>query len=159
MPTAIWPHDRSVLGSYEAYGDAQRVVDQLSDQHFPVQHTAIVGSDLKMVESVRGRMNYGRAAASGAGSGAWFGLLVGLLIAIFAIGPFIWLWYLLWGLIIGAAFGAVFGLIAHAATGGKRDFDSTSQVVASRYDVMVDSNYADRAQQTLTDNPTGVSTD
>lgn len=148
-PTARWPHGSDTIGSYDLYEGAQRAVDYLSDQRFPVERTAIVGSDLKMVESVRGRMSYGKAALSGAGTGAWFGLLVGLLIGLFAVTPLVWLWYLLWGVILGAAFGAVFGLIAHAATGGRRDFASTSQIVAGKYDVMVDSEYADRARDAL----------
>lgn len=141
--------ERVVVGSYEEYHAAQRAVDHLSDEHFPVEHSAIVGSDLKLVESVHGRMNYGKAAASGAGSGAWFGLLIGLLIGIFAISAIGWLWFLLWGLIIGAAFGAVFGLIAHAATGGQRDFESDSQIIARRYEVLVDRDYAARATELL----------
>ncbi len=157
-PIPTWPHDRTAIGSYDVYEDAQRAVDHLSDQRFPVEHTAIVGSDLKMVESVQGRMSYGRAALSGAGSGAWFGLLIGLLIAIFTVAALSWLWYLLLGLVLGAVFGAVFGLIAHAATGGRRDFQSASQIVASRYDVMVDSEYADRARATLNASPEGTTT-
>lgn len=147
-----------MVGSYDAYPDAQSAVDHLSDQRFPVEHTAIVGSDLKMLESVQGRMDYGKAALSGAGSGAWFGLLIGLLLALFTVTGFGWLWYLLWGLVLGAAFGVIFGLIAHAVTGGRRDFESTSQIVAGRYDVMVDSEYAERARETLNARPEGTAT-
>lgn len=148
-PMRTMPFGRSVIASHDRYEDAQRTVDTLSDERFPVEHTSIVGSDLKMVESVRGRMGYGKAALSGLGTGAWFGLLIGLLFAILAVTPLIWLWYVVWGLVLGAAFGAVFGLIAHAATGGRRDFESVSQVTASRYDVMVDAEYRDRARHTL----------
>ena len=37
-----------VIGSYDTYVEAQRAVDYLSDQQFPVQHVSIVGSDLKV---------------------------------------------------------------------------------------------------------------
>ena len=63
---------------------AQRAVDYLSDNQFPVERTAIVGTDLRLVENVLGRLTTGRAALAGAASGAWFGLLFGLLIGIFS---------------------------------------------------------------------------
>lgn len=151
MPISTSPSRRgqTVVESYEAYDDAQRAVDSLSDQHFPVEHTTIVGSDLELVESVQGRMTYGKAALSGAGTGAWFGLLIGLLIALFSVAAFGWAWFLLWGLVLGAAFGAIFGLIAHAATGGRRDFASHSQIVARQYDVLVSLDHAHRARELL----------
>lgn len=149
MPAPTTAQDGTLLASYESYTDAQWAVDHLSDQHFPVEHTAIVGSNLKLVETVQGRMNYGKAAASGAGSGAWFGLLVGLLFALFTVGAYTWLAYLLGGLVFGAVFGAVFGVGAYAATRGRRDFESQSRLVASHYDVMVDNRYADQAREML----------
>src|SRR3712207_8985496 len=39
---------------------------------------SIIGSDLRMVERVTGRLSWGRAIGAGAASGAWFGLFVGL---------------------------------------------------------------------------------
>lgn len=149
MAAPTTSQDQRLLASYEAYSDAQWAVDHLSDQHFPVEHTAIVGSNLKLVETVQGRLNYGKAAASGAGSGAWFGLLIGVLFALFTVGAYVWLWYLLAGVALGAVFGAVFGVGAYAATRGRRDFESKSQLVAGHYDVMVDSRYADQARQLL----------
>lgn len=52
--------DRPVVGSYPTYEGAQRAVDFLSDSHFPVERTAIVGSDLRMVETVLGRLTAAR---------------------------------------------------------------------------------------------------
>ena len=79
-------HDDSAAGrasvtvaTYPDYPAAQRAVDYLSDQSFPVEHTAIVGTDLRLVENVLGRLTIGRAALAGAGGGAWFGLFIGLL--------------------------------------------------------------------------------
>lgn len=69
--------DRPVVGSYPTYTGAQRAVDFLSDSRFPVERTAIIGSDLRMVETVLGRLTRGRAALAGAapapGSGCWSG--------------------------------------------------------------------------------------
>ncbi|GAA1037083.1 hypothetical protein GCM10009557_49630 [Virgisporangium ochraceum] len=80
----------ATVGTYGTYTDAQRAVDYLSDHGFPVQHATIVGTDLRLVESVLGRMTTPRAALAGAGSGAWFGLLVGALLALFTPGAW-WL--------------------------------------------------------------------
>jgi hypothetical protein len=59
------------LGAYERYEQAQHVVDYLSDSEFQVQHLAIVGTDLKSVERVTGRLTRARVAAVSAMSGAW----------------------------------------------------------------------------------------
>ena len=132
---------------YLDYASAQRAVDHLSDNGFPVEQTAIVGTDLRLVERVLGRMTIGRAALAGAASGAWFGLFIGLLFALFTTRG--WLIVILTGLLIGALWGAVFGAIAHAMTGGRRDFTSSSQLVAEQYAVTVTAEHADRAGQML----------
>ncbi|MEU6039177.1 general stress protein [Actinomadura sp. NPDC047616] len=141
--------DRPVVGSYTTYAEAQRAVDFLSDEKFPVERTAIIGSDLKMVETVLGRLTKGRAALAGAGSGAWFGLLMGLLLTLFTRNHGAVPSLLVGGIVIGAVFGAVFGFIAHAVTGGRRDFASRSQIVAARYDVVTDPEVAEDAKNRL----------
>jgi hypothetical protein len=132
---------------YSDYADAQRAVDFLSDARFPVDRTAIIGTDLKLVEKVLGRMSVGRAALAGAGSGAWFGLFIGLLLGIFT--PSAWWRVVLFGILIGAVWGAVFGAMAHAMTGGQRDFTSLSALQASQYALVVDVEYAARARELL----------
>ena len=76
-----------VVGSYNSYLDAQKAVDYLADQQFPVQMVSIVGNDLKMVERVTGRLTYPRVALSGALSGMWFGLFVGVMLSFFSTTP------------------------------------------------------------------------
>jgi hypothetical protein len=144
-PTA----DRPVVGSYSNYADAQRAVDFLSDEKFPVERTAIIGSDLKMVETVLGRLTTPRAALAGAGSGAWFGLLIGLLLTLFTTERGSALPLLLGAIAIAAIFGAIFGFIAHALTGGRRDFTSRSQIVAGTYEVVADAEVAEDAKNRL----------
>jgi hypothetical protein len=138
-----------VIASYDTYARAQRAVDFLSDQEFPVQHISIVGSDLHMVEDITGRLTRGRAAAAGAGSGAWFGLFVGLLLSFFAEAETSTFGLVIAGLLYGAVFGAIFGFVGHLMTGGKRDFVSRSKIVASRYDVMSVWAHADEARAVL----------
>lgn len=136
------------VASYPDYQSAQRAVDYLSDNQFPVERTAIVGTDLRLVENVLGRMTVLRAGLAGAATGAWFGLFIGLLFGIFSESN--WLGVILAGVLIGALWGAIFGAIAHAMTGGRRDFTSTSTLQAAQYAVTVDAEHADAARQLLT---------
>jgi len=143
---------RSIVGSYPTYDGAQQAVDFLADHKFQVEHTAIIGSDLQTVETVLGRLTSSKAALAGAGSGAWFGLLFTLLLSLFTAGhSSMWL-LLLGGLAFGAVFGAVFGFVAHALTGGRRDFTSRSQIVAGHYDVVADLETAEDARNQLMQN-------
>ncbi|MGY2079682.1 general stress protein [Modestobacter sp. SYSU DS0657] len=137
------------VASYDDYQQAQRAVDHLSDQKFPVENVTIIGSDLRLVEKVTGRLTWGRAIGAGAASGAWFGLFVGLLLGIFAPDGSSWIGSVLTGLLIGLVFGAVFAAVGYAATGGRRDFTSTSQTVANRYDVMCNPQFAEQARAEL----------
>jgi hypothetical protein len=136
------------LGIFDKYEQAQRAVDYLSDQEFPVQNCMIVGTDLKQVERVTGRLTYARAAMAGAASGAWMGLFVGVLLSLFsstdnAFG------IVIAGVLFGVVFGMVMGLAGFAATRGRRDFTSVSQVIATRYEVLVEHNLLAQAQQLL----------
>src|SRR5215212_4023051 len=137
------------VGSYDSYEQAQAAVDFLSDQKFPVENVTIIGTDLKMIEKVTGRLTTGRAVAAGAAGGAWWGLFVGLLLGIFSTNGTAWIGSVLTGLVIGLAFGAIFGWMGYRATGGRRDFTSTSKIVASRYDVMCNPAHAEEARALL----------
>ena len=136
------------VATYPDYALAQRAVDYLSDNRFPVERSSIIGTDLRLVENVLGRMTTVRAALAGAASGAWFGLFMGLFIGIFSNSN--WFGLIFLGLLIGAAWGAVFGAIAQAMTGGRRDFTSRSSLQAGQYAVVVDADVADDARQLLT---------
>jgi hypothetical protein len=137
------------VGSYDSYEQAQAAVDYLSDEKFPVENVTIIGSDLRMVEKVLGRLTMGRALGAGAAAGAWWGLFVGLLLGIFSADGGQWIGAVLGGLLIGLAFGAAFGGVGYAATRGRRDFTSTSKIVASRYDVMCNPAQAEEARALL----------
>ena len=135
------------VGTYTSYLDAQKAVDYLADQQFPVHMVSIVGNDLKMVERVTGRLSYPRVALSGALSGMWFGLFVGVMLSFFtpAGGTF----SIISSVLMGAAFFMLFGIVTYAAQRGKRDFTSTSQVVATNYDVVVSFEAAHEARRLL----------
>jgi hypothetical protein len=51
--------------------------------------------------------------------------------------------------VIGAVWGAIFGGVAHAATGGRRDFSSRTSLQAANYSVNVGEDHADEAKLML----------
>jgi hypothetical protein len=139
--------ERVSLGSYTTYAEAQSVVDYLADHHFEVQHAQIVGSDLRMVEQITGRLTWPRALLSGVAGGAWLGVLVGVLLSILADATF--LAAMAWGLGWGMLFGGGFGAVRYLLSGGRRDFTSRSGIVASRFEVLVVAGYDDHARTVL----------
>ncbi len=148
--------ERIVVRECASYEEAQRAVDFLSDTEVEVSGIQIVGTGLRLVETVTGRMSYGRAAGAGMISGAWFGLLVGMLLGLFANpdqDPS-WTTLLLLGVLWGAMFGIVYGLIVHAATRGRRDFSSRSKMEATQYEVTCPAPVAGKVRQTLAEMPT-----
>ena len=138
--TAAATNPQRVVATFADYAQAQKAVDYLSDEKFPVEHAQIVGRGLKFVEQVTGRLNWGRALLNGLASGASTGLFIGLLLALFipnveavpadpaansaagtAVAPVEYVavpglnWPLvLWGLLIGAVVGAILNAIADA---------------------------------------------
>ena len=50
--SAAW----NTVGRFDDYESAQRAVDRLSDDGFPVENLDIVGSGLRLVERVTGRL-------------------------------------------------------------------------------------------------------
>lgn len=135
------------IATYPDYDLAQQAVDQLADHDFPVERTTIIGTDLRLVERVMGRLTTVRAALAGAATGAWFGLLIGLLFGIFAVSG--WLAVVLTAVLIGAVWGALFGAAAHAFTRGRRDFYSYRSIEAEQYAVTVDAALAEQAVRIL----------
>src|SRR5918997_161806 len=148
-PTRRTP--RRVVASYASYAEAQRAVDYLSDEGFPVERVSIVAEDLRFVEQVTGRMGYGRAALQGASSGAVIGVLLGFFLGLFSlVDPLVSaLVLVLYGLVFGAIIGTIIGLISHAASGGRRDFSSVGGMEAAHYNVMADGEVAGEAQRLL----------
>lgn len=148
MPRVPTLPSGDTVATYRTYLDAQQAVDHLADKDFPVQAVTIVGTDLRMVERVTGRLTYSRVAMAGLATGAWFGLFVGLLLAIFSPGDGVML-PILPAMAIGAAFGILFSVISYALTGGKRDFTSSSQIVAASYALLCVPEHAHRARALL----------
>ncbi|WP_143965364.1 general stress protein [Gordonia zhaorongruii] len=142
-PPKGWP-----VGSYDTYEQAQHAVDHLSDSHFAVENLTIVGVDLMQVERVLGRLSWGKVIGGGIVSGAWLGLFFGALVSLFASGQNVWA-PIAFGVIAGMVFGLISAAIPYAATRGQRDFTSTMQLVAGRYDVLCDPRTAEQARDIL----------
>jgi hypothetical protein len=136
-----------VLGTYETYVEAQKVVDVLAKADFDVKKLSIIGNDLKTVERVTGKLSYGRAALAGAASGAWFGLFLGLLLFIFSPTPN--LAVVASAALIGAGFGMLFSLATYGMNRRRRDFTSMTQVLATNYQIVIDPNLTAQAQSVL----------
>ncbi|WP_067433849.1 general stress protein [Nocardioides jensenii] len=135
------------LAVYDKYADAQRAVDFLSDEQFPVQNCLIVGTELKQMERITGRLTTGKVALAGVLSGAWLGLFVGLIFSLFGDGNVLAM--IVSTALMGAVFGLVWGLIGFASTRGRRDFSSISAVVATKYEVLVEHKHLLNAQEIL----------
>jgi uncharacterized membrane protein len=116
---------------------------------------AIVGTGLRYVEQVAGRMTTARAALAGAGQGAFIGLIFALLFGLFFSGPGFG-GLLLYAVVLGALLGALFGAVIHYGSGGQRDFASVSRTEAEQYQVMVDAEVANEADQLLRAMPSGT---
>ncbi|MBC9226412.1 hypothetical protein GL325_08770 [Aeromicrobium sp. 636] len=140
------------LGVYDDYATAQKAVDHLSDQEFPVENVLIVGTDLKQLERVTGRLTWGRVILSGVAGGAWFGLLIGLLLGIFAAEGQ-WLQAVLTGVILGVVWGAVIAIVGYAMSRGQRDFSSVKTILPSKYELLVEHKYLARGQELLASMP------
>jgi hypothetical protein len=136
-----------VVATFETYPEAQQAVDVLARADFPVNQISIVGSDLKSVERVTGKLSWGRVAVAGAAAGAWLGMFFGLLIVIFS--PTTSLAYVIAAVLIGAGFGMFFGIVSYAINRRRRDFTSVAQVIATSYSVIVAGDLVNRARNLL----------
>jgi hypothetical protein len=141
------------LAVYDDYAAAQKAVDFLSDQEFPVENCMIVGTDLKQVERITGRLTTNKVALGGALSGLWLGILIGILFTLFDSNS--GLLTVVTTALFGVVFGIVWALVGYAAARGQRDFSSVRVVVATRYEVLVEHKLLARAQQLLAELPGG----
>jgi hypothetical protein len=138
-----------ILGTYDSYPEAQSVVDRLAKADFSVADVSIVGNDLKTVERVTRKLSWNRAALQGALSGAWFGLFLGLLLTLFpSTNGVPWPLFIA-AILIGAAAGLLFRLAMYASARRSRDFESTRQMLAANYQVIVASGQLAAAQDAL----------
>ena len=138
----------SVVADFNNYQEAVAYVERIILGEFPPNSIAIVGTNLKSVERVRARISYGKIAISGAATGLWLGLLFYIVFGfgtnpatenpepLFSIGS---------AVLVGAGLGMLFQVIRFSLSKTKRGFASTSQFVASKYEVQVPSELVSQA--------------
>ena len=147
---------RVVIATYPEYLQAQRAVDFLSDQKFPVERTAIVGERSENRGAGHGppRLDAGAEPRHGPGRGdgrlyrRWSSLSW-----VSAARGADFLPLLLDGLLIGVMIGAAWGLLSYALSGGRRDFTSVGGMRADHYSVLCDGEVAEHAQSLLSELP------
>ncbi|WP_316669841.1 general stress protein, partial [uncultured Propionibacterium sp.] len=138
----------SSIAVYDSYEDAQHAVDYLADRSFPVQFLSIVGTDLKSVERITGGLSWSRVLAGAAMNGLVWGIMAALLFYFFVPNVSVALVFL--GAIVVFVLANMFtSAISYAMTGGRRDFTSSSQIVATRYEVLGENEVAGQARQLL----------
>lgn len=144
---------RRTVVTERSYGAAERAVDWLSEEGFPVERVRIVGSGLHSVEKVLGRVTTGRAALMGAAQGGAVGILVGLLFGVFFTTTAAFFGALLYGLLLGTFWGGVWGAMLQYAQRGRREFAGVTETVADQYEVQVDDGVAADAERLLEGRP------
>jgi heat induced stress protein YflT len=137
------------LAVYDTYEKAQRAVDHLSNNAFPVQNVAIIGTGLRSIERVTGRLTRSRRAVRGTISGLWLGMFVGITFALFSKDA--QLGVVIATPLLGALLGLAWSQVGFAAAtrGAAGDYSSVSQVVATNYEIVVEHTLAERARELL----------
>lgn len=141
------------LAIYDDYWSAQNTVDLLADDDFPVQHVAIVGTELRSIERVIGRVTRSKVALAGALSGLWLGVFIGIAFALIDDkgGSAV----LLTMPLLGIAFGLLWSQLGYSTLTrrGARDFSSTTEIVATKYEVLVEHHLVAHARQLMSAAP------
>ena len=140
------------VASFSTYEQAQKAVSSLIAGEVPARDIAIVGTGLRSIERITGRLGYATAARSGALNG----LMIGLLFAfIFVLGqPTVQIATFLGVLLVGMALGMLLSLGTYSLIRRRRDFASVMQVSADHYDVCVAAASLHKARGVL--GPTGT---
>ena len=139
---------RRSIATFHDYAGAQHAVDTLAERGVSSHRVAIVGTGLRYVEQIYGRLTIGHAAVGGACSGALLGLVFAALFHLFTGGP-AFVGVLVYSLAVGVICGAILGAVGHAIAGGRHDFSSAEPMQAARYEVQGDIEIADRAAALL----------
>lgn len=140
--------DGTSLASFTDYKQAVSYVEKLIENEFPAKFVSIVGTDLKTVEMIKGKLGYGRVSMSGALTGSWLGMFFGLIFGVTGAGTEqVLLNNVLAGIIIGAGIGMLLNIVRFSVTKNRRGFISGQTVVAKKYEVVVPNAQAQIAKK------------
>ena len=135
------------VASFPTYEGAQKAVSTLVESDVPARDIAIVGSGLRSVERVTGKLGYATAARQGAINGLLLGLFFS---AIFVLGnSAVNLSVFIGVLFVGVALGMLLSIGGYAIVRRRRDFASVTQVIADHYEVTVLPTSIHRAREVL----------
>ena len=138
------------VATFATLGEIDDVLAAVTDEGFPIECTVIVGTDLRFVEKVEGRITLARAAGYGVVAGAWFGALIASFAAIFGARTVdSGLSMLFGGILLGVVFGAVFGAAAFRVAGPRDGISASPTLVAARYELRTAAELADRLRDLL----------
>jgi hypothetical protein len=126
------------LATFADYKLAVSYVESMIENDFPARLVSIIGTDLKSVESIKGKLGYGRVSLSGALTGSWLGMFFGLVFDATGTGTeALLLTNVAAGVVIGAGIGMLLNVIRFSLTKNRRGFISGQMVVAKKYEVVV----------------------
>lgn len=136
------------VGIFATYPEAEKAVDYLADNGFPVNNLAIVGTDLRTVERVLARKTWSTVLGQGAMQGLSTAFILFFLLWLFLPGA-----NLIALLLAAVAFSVVvsiaFAALGYALSRGARDFTSVQQTVATKYEVLCEHKAAEQARTML----------
>jgi hypothetical protein len=142
------------LAQFTDYKAAVSFVENLIENDFPANAVSIVGTDLRTVEKVRGKLGYGRVALSGMFTGSWVGMFFGLLLgASSTVTEQDLLGNIGAGIVIGAGIGMLINVIRFSMTKNRRGFISAQAVVAKKYEVFVPTELLETAKSASAKKP------
>ena len=134
-----------MVADFTQYNEAVAYVEKLVANGFPAGFIAIVGTDVRTVERVRGRLSYARVALNGAITGSWLGLIFAFFFGGTATESLGVSSPLTAGIVMGAGLGMLFAVIRMSLAKSKRHFVSQSSVIALKYQVQVPASLVGQA--------------
>lgn len=134
-----------MVADFTQYEEAVAYVEKLVSNGFPAGFIAIVGTDVRTVERVRGKLSYARVALNGAITGSWMGLIFGFLFGDAAATEMNIASPLTASIMIGAGLGILFNVLRLSMMKSKRQFISQSSVIALKYQVQVPASLVGQA--------------
>ena len=140
-------YPRSV-GVFDTYVAAEKAVDYLADNGFPVGNLAIVGTDLRTVERVLARKTWRTVLMQGGAQGLSTALILFLVLWLFIPSANI-LALLLAAVVFSVLVSTAFAAVGYLLSRGERDFTSVQQTVATRYEVLCEHKVAEQAQELI----------
>lgn len=135
------------VATFAEYDRAQKTVSALVAADIPAREIAIVGSNLRSIERVTGRLGWAVAARTGALNGILIGIFFAAIVVIGTPEAPVQLFAGV--LFVGIAFGMLLSIVSYSFVRRRRDYASVIQVVADHYDVTVSATSVHKARQAL----------